>query len=188
MNKALLLHWWWSNSKSNWLPWLKKELERRLFDVYIPNLPNTNNPTLKEQEEYIDIYTWDFEKWWLIVWHSLWCQLATNFVQKNNINNSTIISVAPTYPHLAKKLWKDILWDSYDMIEKYYNTKIDFNKVNKLNNKFVVFLSDDDPYVNMENAKKYYQNLNNTKFIDFKNKWHFNQKAWILEYVENINF
>jgi predicted alpha/beta hydrolase family esterase len=56
------------------------------------------------------------------------------------------------------------------MIEKYYNTKIDFNKVNKLNNKFVVFLSDDDPYVNMENAKKYYQNLNNTKFIDFKNK------------------
>jgi predicted alpha/beta hydrolase family esterase len=34
----------------------------------------------------------------------------------------------------------------------------------------VIFLSNNDPYINMENAKKYYSKLENVEFIDFKDK------------------
>ena len=159
-----------------------------MFDVYVPNLPNTDNPVLEEQEEYIDIYSWDFKEAWLIVWHSLGCQLAMNFLYENNIENSTVILVAPTYPWLASELWKEILGETYDTIEKYYDFQLDFDKLNKQNNKIIVFLSDNDPYINMESAKKYYKNIDNIKFIEFKNKWHFNKTSWVLELEEILEY
>ena len=58
----------------------------------------------------------------------------------------------------------------------------------KLNNEFIVFLSDNDPYINMEKAKAYYSKLENIKFVEFKWKWHFNRSAWILELKEILDY
>jgi predicted alpha/beta hydrolase family esterase len=106
------------------------------------------------------------------------------FVEENNISNSKIILVAPTYPNLAEELWTEILWDSFETIKKYYDIDLDFEKINSLNNNFTIFLSDNDPYINMEHAKKYYSKLENTKFVDFSWKGHFNKSAWVLELKE----
>ena len=189
MNKtALLLHWWWGHSEENWLPWLKKELESKAFETFVPNLPNTDKPDIEEQLEYISVYSGDFSEWWYIIGHSLGCQLAMKFIEENNISNSKIILVAPTYPNLAEELWTEILWDSFEVIKKYYDINLDFEKINKLNNEIIIFLSDNDPYINMENAKKYYNNFENIKFVEFKNKGHFNESAWVLELVDILNF
>ena len=51
---ALLLHWWWGNSLENWLPWLREKLESKAFEVFVPNLPNTDNPVIEEQLDYIN--------------------------------------------------------------------------------------------------------------------------------------
>jgi len=181
-NKALLLHWWWWNSSENWLPWLKLEFEKTWINTFVPDLPDTDNPDLKKQ--LVSLSNFNIENLDIMVWHSLGCQLAVKFLEEKNIENSRIILVAPTYPNLAIELWKDVLRDSYDSIEKYYNVNLDFEKINKLNNEFIVFLSNNDPYINMENAKKYYSKLENVKFIDFKDKWHFNKSAWVLELSE----
>ena len=186
-NKTLVLHWWGGSSEENWLPWLKKEIEFKVEDLFIPNLPNTDNPVIEEQLDYINIYSSDFSEWWNIIGHSLGCQLALKFVEENNIKNSTIILVAPSYPHLAKEL-VEILWNNFDILKKYYDTENNFEKINKLNNEFIIFLSDNDPYINMENAKKYYNSLENIKFVDFKWKWHFNQGAWVLELEEILEY
>lgn len=188
MKTALILHWWWWNSDENWLPWLKDKIQFKVDEVFVPNLPNTNSPVLEEQEEYIDIYASDFNDEWYIISHSLWCQLAMKFIDENDIKNSITILVAPSYPWLSSELWKDILDDNYDILEKYYDMEINFDKINKLWNKFIVFLSDNDPYINMENAKKYYSQLGNIEFKEFKNKGHFNQAAWILELEEILDY
>ena len=44
------------------------------------------------------------------------------------------------------------------------------------------------PYINMENAKIYYSQIKDVNFIDFKNKWHFNEWAWILELKEILDY
>ena len=184
---TLILHWWWGHSKENWLPWLEKELKAKSFETIIPDLPNTENPVLEEQLEYVNNLL--LNKWELnfVVWHSLGCQLAMKFVEENNISNSKIILVAPTYPNLAEEL-VEILWESYDVLKKYYDTKLDFEKLNKLNNEFIVFLSDNDPYINMEKAKTYYSKLENIKFIEFSKKGHFNKSAWFLELKEILDY
>jgi hypothetical protein len=45
-----------------------------------------------------------------LIWHSLWCQLTLKFILENNIKNSSVILVSPTYPLLASELWTSILW------------------------------------------------------------------------------
>jgi len=184
---TLILHWWWGDSKENWLPWLKKKIEFGVGELFIPNLPNSDNPEIEEQLEYINIYSSDFSEWWNIIGHSLGCQLAMKFVEENNISNSKIILVAPSYPNLAEEL-VEILWESYDVLKKYYDTKLDFEKINKLNNEFIVFLSDNDPYINMKKAKAYYSKLENIKFVEFKWKGHFNESAWVLELREILDY
>jgi len=39
---------------------LKKEIEFKVEDLFIPNLPNTDNPVMEEQLDYINIYSSDF--------------------------------------------------------------------------------------------------------------------------------
>jgi predicted alpha/beta hydrolase family esterase len=49
--------------------------------------------------------------------------------------------------------------------------------VNALGNRVVVFLSDDDPFINLENAKEYYSQLENVEIKEFQGKGHFNTSA-----------
>jgi predicted alpha/beta hydrolase family esterase len=49
--------------------------------------------------------------------------------------------------------------------------------MNTLGNRVVVFLSDDDPFINLESAKKYYSQLEEVEIKEFQNKGHFNTDA-----------
>lgn len=188
MNTALLLHGWEWNSEMSWFPWLKSQLEAKFLDVYVPNLPNTKAPILSEQGEYISVYASDFSDGGYIVWHSLWCQLALKFIEENSISNSVIILVAPSYPDVTDNFDSSILEQVSESLNDYFHTKADFGKLNKLNNKFVVLLSDDDPYIDLKSAEGYYSNLKNVEFLKFKNKWHFNTVSWITEIREILDF
>jgi len=188
MKTTLLLHWWWGSSNNNWFPWLKKEIEFKVPEIYVPNLPGTDNPAYEKQIEYLWVYSGDFKEWWNIIWHSLWCKLALKFVEEYEIINSTLILVAATYPWLSLELWKELLWKSYDNLEDYFDKELDIAKLNKLNNKIIVFLSDNDPFINMESAKKYYSKFENIEFIEFKGKWHFNEWSWTFELEEILEY
>jgi len=188
MDTALILHWWEGNSEENWFPWLQKQLNNKFLDVYTPNLPHTNFPVFEEQMEYINVYSSSFKEWWYIIGHSLWCQLALKFIEENNIKNSVIILVAPVYCWLADEMWESTIWEAYSCLKTYVNNWVDFEKINKLNNKFHVFLSDNDSYINIENAKNYLKELKNTDFRILKNKWHFNQASWITELEEIMEY
>ncbi|KKS37241.1 MAG: hypothetical protein UV01_C0012G0028 [Parcubacteria group bacterium GW2011_GWA2_42_14] len=53
MNKSknisiIILHGWGGSSKTDWIPWLKKELEKDGFEVFAPDLPRTLAPRYKE--------------------------------------------------------------------------------------------------------------------------------------------
>lgn len=49
--QALILQGWYQKPNSNWYPWLKKELEKRGYKVFLPDLPtmHTDLPDMKKQ-------------------------------------------------------------------------------------------------------------------------------------------
>jgi len=185
MKKVLILHGRWWDDQENWFPWLKNELESKGFQVFVPALPSTNNPNLTEQLDYISDYYNNVWKIDYIVGHSLGCKLALHLIEKFNITNIKGILVAPTYRWLTDELWKKVYWTAYDNLKEYINKEIEFKK---LWNRHTIFLSNNDPYIKVENAKNYYSNLENIKYIDFLNMWHFNEWAGIYKLPEILDY
>ena len=48
MKNAILLQGAGETQESFWLPYVKKELEKRGYKVWLPQLPGIDNPKLKE--------------------------------------------------------------------------------------------------------------------------------------------
>ena len=48
MKNAIILHGTGGTPDSFWFPWLKQELEKREYKVWVPQLPNTEDPTLEK--------------------------------------------------------------------------------------------------------------------------------------------
>lgn len=189
MKKLLLLHWWWWNENENWFPRVWEEVKKLWFEYHCPNLPTTDSPVLSKQLEYIKDYENVIKSWDYLVWHSLGCKLIMHFIEKYELTWLNIILVAPVYDSLISELSLDWVWIRVKMnLKKYNEEKVDFRKINTLNNNFTIFLSDNDPYIRMESAKRYYSSLENVKFIDFHNMWHFNEWAWIYKLTDILNY
>lgn len=185
MKKCLILHWWWWNSNQNWFPWLEMNLYKLNINTFIPDLPNTSFPVYHEQIKTLEKYMDFFKSGDIIIWHSLGCKLALHFIEKYKLKWLTVILVAPAYAWLWEELWRKALWVAYDNLTQYFNEELSFEK---LWNKYITFLSNDDPFINMWSAKNYLKQLEKVEFIDFEKKWHFNQSAWIFEIPEILDY
>lgn len=185
MQKYLLLHWRGWDENQNWFPWLKKELSDKWIETIVPNLPNTTIPEYEEQFKYIKKYKDELKEWDVIIWHSLGCKLAMHFIEEYKLKWLKVILVAPVYPWIAEDLWKNVFWEAYDGISKYFNKDVKFEK---LWNRYIIFLSNNDFYIDKNKAKKYLDNLENVEFVEFNNMWHFNEWAWVYELKELLEY
>ncbi len=178
--QTLILHGWEANSDSNWFPWAKKEFEKKWYKVHCPNLTNTDYPVIWEQLQ--DLENIKLNPWDVVIWHSLWTKLALKFIENNKITWINILLVAPVYNNLADELWEKILWDAFYNLASYCDVQLDFRNINKLKNKYTIFLSDDDPVINMFSAKEYFTYLENKEFVEFQNMQH------LCQWTNNFTF
>ena len=57
---VIILHGYTGRAEKNWLPWMKKELEKRGYHVETPNQPYPDDIALDEKVQFIlDNYTFD---------------------------------------------------------------------------------------------------------------------------------
>jgi len=76
----VLLHGFTGSPDANFFPWLKQELERRGHKVQAPQLPNTDNPTVPEQVEYV-LKNISFDENTILLGHSLGAPVALKAVE-----------------------------------------------------------------------------------------------------------
>lgn len=170
MKNVLILHGAGNNSQGNWFPWLKTELEKKGYHVWVPDLPNSNNPVKKDWlETILSNSDWKFGKDSIIIGHSSGATLILRILERlpENIKIDKAILVAcPVDKGKIEKYW----------IYKEDVTKDPFNwgKIKKSCNEFVFIASDNDPYdCGERHAKVMHQNLGG-KLIIKNGQGHFN--------------
>lgn len=131
MKEVILLHWTWWNADNFWFPYIKNSLNKNEFEVFIPQLPNTDNPEFQEQRDFI-LKNFKLDEKTILVWHSAWCPLILSILEKIDFQINKAILVA----WFCTKLWEEkeaILQDDYNW-GKIKNNSKHFVFINSVNN------------------------------------------------------
>ena len=150
MRKAYIIHGWGANSKSEWFPWLKKELEIKGFKALIFEMPDTENPKIETWIKYLENNIQNPDEETILIGHSIGCQTILRYLEKipESIKVRKVILVAPW--HTLINLEKEEL----PIAKPWVETPIDEKKVlNHICEKIVAIFSDNDPVVPSENQK-----------------------------------
>ncbi|MES2314475.1 MAG: class I tRNA ligase family protein [Patescibacteria group bacterium] len=133
--RFVLIHGYKESPQEGYLPWLKKELEKRGHEVQVPELPNPANPKESEQVDYV-INNCTIDENTVIVAHSLGGVVAQKVIMKLNKQISGLVlvgnAITPGFSKDTKSrpFHKNFTWD------------FDYARINKLAQGRVAVLSD----------------------------------------------
>lgn len=164
MKNALILHGTGNNSRGNWFPWLKGELEKRGYEVWSPDLPRADKPNIKRYNDYIlGNSSWVFNEKSVLVGHSSGAVAILGLLQHlRDTVVDTCILVGSFKDNLGSKDFDGLFEDPYD-----------FKKIKKHAKRFVFIHSNNDPYCPLDHAKYLAKKLGG-KLIIKKGQGHFN--------------
>lgn len=135
MKNAIILHGTGGSPEVFWHPWLKEVLEKKGYDVWIPQLPDTDNPQLKTWLPYI-LENGKFNEETVIVGHSAGAAIILALLED-----------------LDEKIRKAILVGGYcmstgkDGVNGVLRKVYDWEKISKSTKEKLIFInSDNDPW------------------------------------------
>lgn len=116
MKNAILLHGYGDTPDSYWFPWLKDNLAKRGYEVWAPQLPDTNNPKIAAQLPFVLQYG-VFTPETIIIGHSAGCPLTLGILGnielaiKQAILVSGFASPLPGDPESSMRVLDVFDWD-----------------------------------------------------------------------------
>ncbi len=163
MKNALILHGTYGSSQENWFPWLKNKLEELGYQVWVPDLPQANQPDYKRYNPFI-FDNFDLNKETLLIGHSSGAVAILRLLEdlpKGQVVNKAI---------LVGGFVNNLDWDDLKgMFDKEFN----WDKIKASVKKIVLIHSDDDPYIDMKHGEMLKENLSG-QLVIMKGQKHFN--------------
>ena len=155
------------NPEENWFPWLRQELEKRGFEVDVPQFPINENQTLEGWERSFLEYYKKLDENSIIIGHSLGVIYALHVLQnkKRKIKGAFLVAGFISSLHQGEKSFED------SFIEK----ELKFNEIKNKSQHFFVYGSDNDPYVSLEKINELAEKLEIEPII-VEGAGHFNTK------------
>jgi len=169
--RVFIIHGWGGLTSNGWYPWIKGELESRGIEAHLPQMPNTDAPTIKEWIQFLAKKVGKPDKDTYFVGHSIGCQTILRYLQTIDGKIGGIVFVAGWLPSIMLGTISD---EEKTIAKPWIETSIDFEKVRKLTKNFTAIFSDNDPYVPLENVKFFKEKLG-AKIIIEKNAGHFTE-------------
>ena len=188
MRTIYIIHGWTGTPQNDWLPWLKKELEKRDWKVVVPEMPNTDAPVIGERVNHLQNVVKELNKDVFFIGHSIGCQAIMRYLlTKDEAKVGGLVCVAGffTLQNLESK-------EEERIAKPWLEIPIDFNRVKKAIKNIVAIFSDNDPWVPFDENTNLFKKRLDAKVIKLHNKGHFSQddgitkEATILQAILDI--
>jgi predicted alpha/beta hydrolase family esterase len=170
--KVIIIHRWSGNPASDWYQWLGKELEKKGFEVFIPNMINTDSPKIETWVSQIKETICIGRDEIYFVGHSIGCQAIMRYLAscESSVNVKGAVFVAGWFKltNLEDK-------ESEKIAQPWIETPIDCDKIKNRAKKITVFLSDNEPYGFIEENAELFRNKLNAKVLIEKKRGHFTE-------------
>ncbi len=182
VKKVFIVHGWEAHPEDEWYPWLKKELEKKGFQVEVPQMPNTDEPEIGAWLSFLKKKVGTPTTETFFVGHSIGCQTILRYLESlsSDAKVGGVIFVAGWF-HLT-----NLETEAEETAKPWLETKIDFAKVKKHTKNFVAIFSDNDFWVPLDDAKIFEEKLN-AKIITKHKMGHFRVKDGVGKFPEALN-
>lgn len=163
--------------EENWFPWLKQELAQKGYEITIPQFPSPPVVAAKIDEWFtvLQEYEHDINEETILIGHSLGGIFTLRVLEKLNYPVKAALFVGTPIGV------RPIL--NYDRDNAFSGFAFDWDNIKTKAKEFVVYQSDDDPYVDLANGKELAKNLGiELSFIP--NAGHFNSRAGKMKFEE----
>ena len=180
----VILHGYTGSNKTNFIPWLKAELEQRGARVQAPQLPNTDNPTEVEQVQYVLDHV-QFDENTVLIGHSLGGLVAMRVLEKLPHKIHHLMLVAPAVLRQFYQGSDDI--DTKTGERKrfidHFSYDFDFDKISSQAVHKTILQDNNDSKSRKPSMQYIADNIGATLYKTVANKRHFvaEQEPFILE-------
>lgn len=182
IKRVFIVHGWDGSPKSDFNPWLHKELETRGFEVHSPAMPTPEEPKIETWVSFLSQTVGDIDENTFFVGHSIACQTILRFLETlpedKRVGGAVFVAGFFTIINLENE-------DVEKVARPWIETPINLEKVKSHLSKSIAIFSDNDPYVTLDNKNRFAEL--GSKIIIEHNMSHFNEGAGITELPVALN-
>ncbi len=173
MANVFIIHGSYGWPGENWLPWLKKEIEKLGHTAYVPSFPTPKGQELSIWLDVFNKYIPKLDSETIMVGHSCGGVFLLRLLEKIDVKVKACFLVAGSIKPLLNK------FDKVRM--SFVDKEFDWSKITTHCRKFYPVFSDNDPYVPLWHGELLAEKLE-SKLIAVKGAGHFNAEAGYLEF------
>jgi predicted alpha/beta hydrolase family esterase len=176
--RAFIIHGYQSYPEEAWLPWLKRELEKRGYAVWLPAMPSPNEPRIAEWIGFLQRLVGEPDDKTVLVGHSLGTQAVLRYLEilgKAGKSVGKTVLVAGMYPPGMSPGEADSQTGGDKVLQPWLTSAVDPEKVGSAAGKCTVILSDNDPFIPFDKAKASFEATLRPTIVVEHGKGHFNE-------------
>lgn len=174
--RVFVIHGWEGNPEEGWFPWLKKELEQKGFEVFVPAMPNTEEPKIEEWVPFLANLVGEPDENTYFVGHSIGCQAILRYLEtleNKKVGGAVFVAGWFNLVNLSGE-------EEEKIAEPWIKIPINLKKVKNASKKFIAIFSDNDKWVPLED-KEIFKKEFGAKIIIEHNKDHFCESGGVKE-------
>lgn len=173
MRNVLIFHGTGGNPQGNWFPWLKEELEKKDYKVFVPQFPHPKNHTIVDWFKMLEEYTQYINGESLLIGHSLGGLFLLRVLERLDHK------VKGAFFAAASVGIKPILYYESDL--KFSGFDFNWKQIKKNAGQAFVYHSDNDPYICLANGEKLAKKLG-VKLTFIPNAEHLNEETGYFKF------
>lgn len=182
IKRVIILHGTLGSPKGNWFPWLEKVLTERGLEVWIPQLPNADHPSLREWGDFVHNNSpFALDEDTVVVGHSSGAILALLLAQEATEAIGGVVAVSVFYDN-------SLGWAPNNRL---FDVTLDYDDIRDHILNGLCVHSDNDPYVPLDQAR-FVADRVDLELVVLEGQGHFNleqsaaymQFPWLVDMME----
>ncbi len=147
MKTAFIIHGTGGSPEGNWFPWLKTELQKQQYQVFVPRFPTPENQNLENWLETFERYKKYVTKDTIFIAHSVGPSFVCSLLEGLDFSVQACLFASGF-------LWK-LGHPYFDTLNASFTERdFDWEKIRKNCEYFYMCHGSDDPYVPLRNARE----------------------------------
>ena len=180
MKRVFIIHCWGDGPSDNWYPWLKEQLEAKGLEINVPEMPDTQTPKIEAWVPYLASFVGELNEETYFVGHSVGCQTILRYLSNQSSVAGGVVLVTPW---LRLKGIDDP--EEYEVIKEWVDTPLLLGEAKEHSKKFSAILSDNDPFVFMEDGEIFKEKLGANLIVE-NGKGHLTKKDDGVEQLPSV--